>query len=256
MHPTFHHPSDDPPKHPLRDYLITGVVVSCISVGLYIDGSASLPLQNALGVVAWICLITLLYTEEAPVRFQVATMVMCATAMEYFAAPTWAIYTYRFDNVPAYIPPGHGMVYLAAVELARSAFFHRHQRLITKLTLGIGGTWAFWGITLADRGDAGGAALFGIFAAFVILGRAPLLYSAAFFLTSYLELVGTSVGTWVWADHQPLFGLTHGNPPSGIAAGYCVLDTAAMLGAPYLAELFYWVRGVLPSPAGETDTSG
>ena len=34
---------------------------------------------------------------------------------------------YRFDNVPAYVPPGHGMVYLTAVVLARSALLWLRQ---------------------------------------------------------------------------------------------------------------------------------
>lgn len=46
--------------------------------------------------------------------------------------------------------------------------------------------------------------------------------------------MGTHYGTWAWATHMPVFGLSQANPPSGIAAGYCVFDMAAVTGASLL----------------------
>jgi hypothetical protein len=222
-----------------RNLASTGIVVFCISLGLYLDGDAS-PLgrdllgQYFLGACAWGFLVALLSREPIPIRVQVAIAMLAATTCEYTFAPLYHIYTYRFDNVPAYVPPGHGMVYLTAVVLARSLLFERYGAWITRVALLIGTAWSLWGVIFAERLDTGGAALFCVFCAFVLLGRSPLVYVGAFFVTSYLELVGTYWGTWAWALHWPSWGgLPQANPPSGIAAGYCFLDMLALCFAPH-----------------------
>ena len=43
-----------------------------------------------------------------------------------------------------------------------------------------------------------------------------------------LEIVGTQFGNWRWADTVPGIGLSQGNPPSAIAAGYCLLDAIVL----------------------------
>ncbi len=239
-------------KH--RDLVIPLVVASGISLGLFLDADASLGFQLALGMVAWGFLLLLLAAEQTPVRLQVAAAVLFATIGEHFASPFLGAYIYRFENVPAYVPPGHGMVYLGAVALARSAFMHRFQSGIKYSALLAGGAWSLWGVTLAQRGDSVGALLFCVFAVFVFLGRSPFLYLAAFFLTSYLELVGTWLGTWRLALQEPLSGLSQANPPSGIAAWYCLVDAVALSGGAFLGQalarlpcLFPWLTSA-PEP--------
>lgn len=214
-----------------RDLAIALIVCAAGAIGLFLDSDASLLLQNALGVAAWCILLALLKGEASHVRIQVVVVMIVATACEYYFAPNWHIYIYRFDNVPAYVSPAHGMIYLAAAALSRSELFLRHHRSMTGLALLSGTAWAAWGAFWAERGDVGGAALFAILFVFILFGRSSLLYVAAFFITTYLELVGTHYGTWAWASHMPVFGLSQANPPSGIAAGYCVFDAAAVAGA-------------------------
>ena len=43
-----------------------------------------------------------------------------ATAVEYAASPGLGVYVYRLDNVPAFVPPGHGLVYLSAYALGHA----------------------------------------------------------------------------------------------------------------------------------------
>lgn len=220
--------------HSRRDLAVAMVVCLAGAIGLFLDSDASLTLQNALGAAAWLILALLLKGESSEVRVQVVVVMMVATACEYYFAPNWHIYIYRFDNVPAYVPAAHGMIYLAAAVLSRSAVFQRHAKFMIALAILSGAAWATWGVWFAERGDVGGAALFLILFGFILFGRARLLYVAAFFITTYLELVGTSFGTWAWATHMPVFGLSQANPPSGIAAGYCVFDAAAVAGASLL----------------------
>ena len=64
-----------------------------------------------------------------------------------------------------------------------------------------------------------------------------MVYLAAFFITTWLELIGTAVGTWRWAPIDPVLHLPQGNPPSGVAAWYCLVDAVAIGGAPIVFKL-------------------
>jgi len=49
--------------------------------------------------------------------------IVFATISEHIASIYLGGYAYRFENVPAYVAPGHGMVYLSSVAMARSGLF-------------------------------------------------------------------------------------------------------------------------------------
>jgi hypothetical protein len=228
-----HFPAINAPyAHKKRDYFIAAFTFFCVAVCLISDAHAGMVKQNALGVCGWVFLIGLLLGEPIEVRVQVVIAVIFATIGEHFASPFMGGYTYRFHNVPAYVPPGHGMVYLTAVALARSGLFLRYAREIAKFVVIACGAWSLWGISgIPDQGDAVGAMLFCIFLLYLFKGRSPMVYLAAFFITTWLELIGTAVGTWKWAAIDPVLGWTQGNPPSGVAAWYCLVDAVAMGGA-------------------------
>jgi hypothetical protein len=235
--------------HNKRDYLIAGFTFLCVAICLISDANAGLEKQNALGVCGWIFLIGLLLGENKEVRMQVVIAVIFATIGEHFASPFMGGYTYRFQNVPAYVPPGHGMVYLTAVALARSGLFLKYAREIATAVVLVCGGWSIWGISgYAEQGDSVGALLFCVFLVYLFKGRSPMVYLAAFFITTWLELIGTAVGTWKWAAIDPVLGLPQGNPPSGVAAWYCLVDAVAIGGAAPL------LRGV--KNAGEYLKSG
>jgi hypothetical protein len=218
--------------HRKRDYYIAAFTFFCVAVCLLSDANATLEKQNALGVCAWVFLIGWLLGENTEIRTQVAIAVVFATIGEHFASPFMGGYTYRFGNVPAYVPPGHGLVYLTAVALGRSGLFLRHARRIATLVVLVCGAWSIWGISgYAEQGDSVGALLFCVFLAYLFKGRSPMVYLAAFFITTWLELIGTAAGTWKWAAIDPVLGLPQGNPPSGVAAWYCLVDAVAMGGA-------------------------
>jgi hypothetical protein len=237
-----------------RDLAVFGVVALWIAAVLGLDRYASIWPQRGLGLLTWVVLLALLRGESRRVRAQVAIVVAFATCIEYAASPLLGVYTYRLHNVPAFVPPGHGMVYLAALALGRSALFDALRRPVVYGTLVAGGLWAAWGLLLADRNDAFGAILYLCLARFLLVGRAPAVYAGAFVITTYLELIGTRIGTWTWSQHDPtgLFGV--GNPPSGIPGGYCFFDAAALAGAPALVRLLERLRRPhvdepLPAPA-------
>lgn len=233
-------------RHKNRDYTIAVFTFVCVAICLVTDATADFERQTALGICAWIFLLCLLSGENTEVRVQVAIAIAFATIGEHFASPYMGGYTYRFGNVPAYVPPGHGMVYLTAVALARSGLFLNHARKIAVLVVMACGAWSIWGISgWARQGDSVGALLYCVFLAYLFKGRSPMVYLAAFFITTWLELIGTAAGTWKWAAIDPVLQLPQGNPPSGVAAWYCLVDAVAIGGAPLVFAGFKNIGGYL-----------
>jgi len=215
-------------------------------VGLWIPGvlladrGASLAGQWLLGLGTWVLLVALLRGETPLVRAQTAVVVAFATAVEYTFSPLLHVYVYRLHNVPAFVPPGHGLVYLAALALGRSALLRRNARPAVALTVFVGGLYALWGLSpLAPRPDVLGAFWFLCLLGFLRFGASRLLYVGAFVVVTYLELLGTHLGTWAWQAHDPTGIVSMGNPPSGAAGGYGWFDLAAVTLAP-------WVLAALP----------
>lgn len=227
-----HFPAVDTATHRGRDYVIASFTFLCVALSGLFEIRASIEMQLAMGCVAWLLLAGLLVGENRETQLQVVIAVVFATVGEHFASLYMGGYTYRFENVPAYVPPGHGMVYLTAVALARSGFFTRHAKSIAIFVIAVWGGWSLWGISgVPERGDAVGALLFVIFLVWLVIGRSPMVYLAAFFITTWLELIGTAVGAWHWASIDPLLGWPQGNPPSGVGAWYCLVDAVAIGGA-------------------------
>ncbi len=216
-------------------------VLAWISLVLVLDADGSLWLQRGLGLLTWALLVLVLRAEVPLVRVQTGVVVVIATAVEYTFSPLLEVYTYRFDNVPAYVPPGHGLVYLAALALGRSMLVRAHLRVCTALVLVVGGAWALHGVTLAARSDALGLFWFCCLAGFLGWGPSRPLYVGAFVVVSYLEIVGTALGTWEWQPESPFGLVSVGNPPSGAAGGYGWFDLFALLAAaPLLARWRAW----------------
>ena len=83
-------------------------------------------------------------------------------------------YTYRFENVSAYVPPGDGMVYLTAIAMACAGLFQRYARGITAFVITVCGAWAACGSGNPPISvDALGALIFAIFSGFLFLSRSP-----------------------------------------------------------------------------------
>jgi hypothetical protein len=201
--------------------------------------------QRGLGLATWLVLLVALWRVGPAVRAQTVVVVAFATGVEYLFSAHLGVYTYRFHNVPAFVPPGHGLVYLSAFALGHARVVTRHPRMAASLVLLAGGAWAGYGVLLADRPDALGAFWYACLALFLLFGPSRAVYVGAFVAVSWLELVGTGVGTWTWGTHDPTGAITIGNPPSGAAGGYGWFDLAALLAAPYLLALWDRLSGRL-----------
>jgi hypothetical protein len=218
--------------------MVPAVVLAWIPVVLLLDRGASLTQQRLLGVGTWLLLLLLLVREDRRTRAQVGVVVVFATAVEYCFAGWLGVYVYRLDGVPWFVPPGHGLVYLGALAIGRSAYVRRHGRRLVPLTRVVAGSYAGWGLFLSGRQDVLGAFWFGCLALFLLRGRQPLVFVGAFLVVTYLELLGTGLGTWTWQVRDPILGIVSmGNPPSGAAGGYGFFDAAALWLAPGILGL-------------------
>ena len=210
------------------------LTLTWVPLVLLLDRGATLTEQRLLGVGTWLLLLVLLRRETPLVRAQVAVVVVFATAVEYTFSPLLEIYVYRLDNVPAFVPPGHGLVYLCALAMGRSRLVQDNLRAAVVATVVLGGAYAGWGLFLAERLDVLGAFWFACLLGFLRWGRSQALYVGAFVVVTYLEILGTWWNTWEWQPTDPTGLVAIGNPPSGAAGGYGWFDLAAVLAAPWL----------------------
>jgi hypothetical protein len=212
-------------------------VLVWITTVLLIDAHGTRLTQRVLGVATWAVLAGILWRESPLVRAQTAVVVVFATVVEYTCSPLLEVYLYRFHNVPAYVPPGHGLVYLAALAIGRTAFVRARQgQCMAAALVGVGG-YAAYGLLVSDRLDVLGAFWFACLVGFLLFGPSRGLYVGASAVVTYLEIVGTSVGTWEWQPHDPTGIVAIGNPPSGAAGGYGWFDLGALLLAPAIVAV-------------------
>jgi hypothetical protein len=235
-----HYPSETQVKdHQSSDYYLVVCTFYCLSCVLVSSANSVNSMELIWALFGWLSLALMLRGETLLVRLQVLVAIIFATVGEFYASSYMGGYTYQHGGVPAYVPAGHGMVYLSAIALGRSGLLQNHARLITALVVILGSSWSLWGLNAADQQtDVTGALLFCIFLVCLLYGRNPMVYLGAFFVTSFLEIVGTGTGVWVWAVIDPASGLAQGNPPSGVAAYYCMVDAVAIGVAPKLMKLF------------------
>lgn len=226
----------------------TVIVVAAI-VGLGLDRYVGLAWQPVLGLCAWVILAGLLTRATPMERTQTLVVVAVATFFEIVGSIIWGVYVYRYDNLPMFVPPGHGMVYLFGLRLTQTGWGSRNRRLLVRVAVaGVVG-WAVIGLTLLERVDVAGAIGAVVLAGFLVRGRQAATYAGVFLYVAFLELYGTAIGTWFWLEEVPGLGVPNGNPPSGIAGGYVFFDIAAIALAP--AILARWRRFASGAPAPE-----
>jgi hypothetical protein len=230
------------------------LMMGWLSVVLWLDragGGGGIWQQRGLGLLTWAVLVAAMLRVTPLVRAQTAVVVVFATVVEYVFSPTLEVYVYRFDNVPAYVPPGHGLVYLSAYALGHAALVANRQRLWEVGVVVVGGLWAAHGLLLAERPDALGAFWYACLVMFLAFGPSKPVYIGAFVVVSWLELLGTRLGNWAWDVRDFTGWVSIGNPPSGAAGGYGWFDLVALLVAPRLLAVLSRRRPEpVPEPAG------
>jgi hypothetical protein len=215
------------------------VIAAYLAALLAVDTQVDLHGQLALGALTWIVLIVAAWPLTAERRAQVAVVICAATVAELTGSILWGVYSYRLHNLPTFVPPAHGLVFMAG--LALSEGLRRHSRALVLVAGGAALLWGMLGLTVLPRLDAAGALGVPLLLAFLWRSRARAAYAGVFLVVAALELYGTAIGTWRWAEKLPGLGIPDGNPPSGVASGYVWFDVMALLFAPWvLAAVRTW----------------
>ncbi len=234
-------------KHQLSAPLPFAAMVLCVIASfLALDHYATQGEQLLLGAATWAILIASSVSLGPEDRARALLVVVVASCAEVLGSIVLGAYTYRLENLPAFVPPGHGLVFLAGLRISQSGVVRRHRRIFLAAVIGIVAAWGIAGLLLLGRTDALGA-ITGVLLIYVLArGRTATLYAGVFLMVGFLEIYGTSIGAWHWAATTPDTALPAGNPPSGIAGVYVLFDIAAIALAPRLLRAFERAR-LLPA---------
>ena len=208
---------------------------------LAVDRHLSLHGQWALGALTWAVLLAGMRLFPPERRAQALGVVIFATVGEITGSIVWGVYSYRLGNLPMFVPPAHGIVYLTGVSLMLALRAHA-RALVAAAAVGAT-TWGLLGLAVLPRRDVAGAFGVPLLLVFLWRSRNRAVYAAVFLVVAALELYGTAIGTWRWATELPGLGIPDGNPPSGVASGYVWFDVMALLVAPALTPLVTRRRG-------------
>jgi len=211
------------------------VIAAYLTALLAVDTQVDLSGQLALGALTWVVLVVAAWPLPAERRAQVAIVICAATIAELTGSILWGVYSYRLDNLPTFVPPAHGLVFMAGLALSEALRGHARALVIAAATAA--SAWGLLGLTVLPQTDAAGAVGVPLLIAFLWKSRARATYAGVFLIVAALELYGTAIGTWTWAKELPGLGVPDGNPPSGVASGYVWFDVMALLLAPRLLRL-------------------
>jgi hypothetical protein len=218
-------------RHPV---VFTLAMLAYVGVAFVVEPYCARGGEIAIGAVTWLVLLAAVRSSSGSERAQVAAVVLIATAGEVLGSLILGLYEYRRGGIPAFVPPGHGLVYLSGYRLAQSDVVRVHAAAVARIAIVGTVGWALGGLVLGSRPDEAGAAAAVALIAFLVRGREPTLFACVLFFVAVLELYGTAMGTWHWTPVWSSLHIGIGNPPSGVAAGYCAFDALALRLGPRL----------------------
>jgi len=201
--------------------VFTIAAIALLAAVLCLDRAGLVP-QLLLGASVWL-LLGAVFVRHRQLAPETLIAIAIATTGECILSLGLNIYGYRSGGVPLYVPPGHGVMYLMALQV--SAHLKRYERLIVNATF-IAGTIGAVAI-LALFHDSFGFACWIVTLMIASTSDRRLLMATCVAVTSVLEIAGTLVGNWRWHFDQ---GLLHsGNPPVGVVLLYCCLDLLTLM---------------------------
>ncbi len=202
-------------------FVVTAWIAGALAVDRYVGQTG----QLVLGVVTAGVLTGLLTLQPRTIRLQALAVVGIATLGEIVGSLVWGLYSYRLENLPAFVPPGHGLVYLGGLSLATLLARRTNALLVAAGVVAV--AWGIAGVTILPAPDVSGTMGCAFLVGVLVWARRPV-YAGVFMVVVALELYGTALGTWTWQPVVPGLGLSQGNPPSGVASGYVVFDVLAL----------------------------
>jgi hypothetical protein len=199
------------------DLRVVLVVAATLAFGIPLDALGPAGSQAVVNAWTWGALLWVIWRSTPAHRRELAACVVLATAGELFLMEVWGLYHYRLGNLPWFIPPGHALVFTAAMRLSRRVPSWFPKAVVALAAPYVG--YAAWTGT-----DTQGLLWFGVLLAFMKWGREQALYTVAFVAALVIETYGTSLGGWRYHAIEPWFALTTTNPPVCVGAIYCTLE--------------------------------
>ena len=196
---------------------MNALIVATIAGGLLLDYHWAHFGQVAVSAAAWLVCLGLWLRSGPRGRPALLACLVFATAGEVFLSLVWGLYEYRLRNIPLFVPPGHVLLFFLGTQIA-ARLPQRSEWWIAALAAPVVIAFAW------DGRDTLGPLLYGLFLICMLVSPSRRLYATMFVLSLAMELYGTWIGNWVWADRVPGLGLTTLNPPIAAGAFYCVLD--------------------------------
>lgn len=234
MHPT-HFSAQLKSKYSLFSafFKTLGCLFLFIALGLLLDSKYVSPYlancQHWATVVMLIGFGVLYYKSASRIRKLMLFAVIIGFLGEHLFSIALNMYTYRLHNVPLYVPPGHAIVYIAAVYFCKQAAVKRNKQPIELfLTVFI---LSYSTVFLVLKKD-----VFGFVMSLLVLlsvknhPRERLFFLTMYLVVAYLEIIGTHYQCWFWPktafDSIPF--LSSANPPTGISLFYFLLDLGCL----------------------------
>ena len=239
----------------LKPYWLHFYLLAYTPILLFADSrTTALWQQWLLGLLTFAALYLGALKAPKEQRLQVWICVVVATGFEIFGSLIWGLYVYRLHNVPLFVPPGHGAVYLFGLMAARTPVVLKYGKRVAHVILAGATTWALAGLTvlplITGRFDLQGAMCLPVFAWFVLRSPRWPLFAAIFIATGELEIFGTFSATGT--GFRSRRGRTSsGNPPSVIAGGYCVIDASVLLALRGLVAVRSQIQALRPAAVGQ-----
>jgi hypothetical protein len=111
----------------------TVAMLAYVGVAFVVEPFAGRAGELGIGATTWLVLLAAVRSSPRSERAQVAAVVLIATAGEVLGSLILGLYEYRRGGIPAFVPPGHGLVYLAGCRLARSPVVRAHASSVVRL---------------------------------------------------------------------------------------------------------------------------
>ena len=197
--------------------------VLTIGIGLYISATGLngiIPDNWAewpVNIWCWSVFGYIFYKTTRKERIEMLTVLAFATPMELFFSEVWLIYEYQRGLMPLFVPVGHYFLF----DLGR-IIANKMRENLAMLCLTPFIPLVAYGVY--SGGDTSALFLLILVLVFTKWGPQPRLYVAMAWAALAMELWGTHLTNWTWANAVPWTGLTAWNPPLLVGAFYCVGD--------------------------------
>lgn len=210
-----------------------GALYLFILFGLFLDSFYMLEItkdaQLYANISMYIGFAITFWNVNRRVKEQMISAVIIAVIGEYLFSIAMGMYTYRLENVPHYVPPGHALVYVAVLYFSKAKSIIKNRIKIERFLAIFILIYAI--VFLVLKNDVFGFVMT-VATLFILRNkqRERLFYLTMYISVAYLEIIGTNYLCWKWpASAWGIFDfLPSHNPPSGISFFYFLLDLGTL----------------------------